>query len=103
MPNLVELIRQIVSETQASSEPTDLVYGTVKSVSPLSVQIDQKTVLTSDFLVMTKNVSDYKVDMEIDGQLKKVTIKNGLKAGDKVILIKQYGGQSFLVQDKIGG
>lgn len=116
MPNLVELIKQISAETNAAGQPTDIVYGTVVSASPVSIMIDQKTTLTSDFLVLTKSVTKHQVDMsfscstenEDDHSHKinfssKVTVNNELKVGDKVIMIKQAGGQSYIVLDKIGG
>lgn len=116
LPNLVELIKQIAAETNSAGQPTDIVYGTVVTASPISIMIDQKTTLTSDFIVLTKSVTKHQVDMSFscsteneDGHAheinfaSKVTINNALKAGDKVIMIKQAGGQSYIVLDKIGG
>lgn len=116
MSNLVELIQQISAETQRAGQPTDLVYGTVKSTSPISIMIDQKVTLTSEFLILTKSVTKHQVDMEFTCDTEdstghkhkinfksKATINNALKTGDKVIMIKQAGGQSYIVLDKLGG
>lgn len=40
---------------------------------------------------------------DINMEKKKVTIHNALKADDLVILIRQQGGQKFIVLDRIGG
>ena len=116
LPNLVELIKQISSETQNAGQPADIVYGTVVSTSPLCIMKDQKTTLTSDFLILTKSVTKHQVDMNFsciteseDGHShkinfsSKVTVNNQLNDNDKVIMIKQAGGQSYIVLDKIGG
>lgn len=116
MPNLVELIKQISAEANEAGQPTDIVYGTVMSDSPLEIMLDQKTILTSEFLTLTESVTNHQVDMNFscsteneDGHShkinfsSKVTINNQLKVGDKVIMIKQSGGQNFIVLDKIGG
>lgn len=101
--NLLQVIKQAAMEAVEASEPSDFIFGTVKSTTPLIVTIDQKLELTSEFLILTSNVSDYKVKITSSTSEQMVTIHNGLKNGDKVILIKQKGGQKYLVLDKIGG
>lgn len=116
LPNLVELMQKISADTQRAGQPTDIVYGKVINVSPVSIMIDQKTILTSDFLILTKSVTKHQVDMNFscntedeEGHSHKinfssqVTINNQLKTNDKVIMIKQAGGQNYIVLDKIGG
>lgn len=41
-------------------------FGTVTSTSPLEIQIDQKLSLTQDYLILTKAVLDYEVDIEVN-------------------------------------
>lgn len=41
-------------------------FGTVISTSPLEIQIDQKLTLTEEYLILTKNVSDHEVDIEVN-------------------------------------
>lgn len=109
--NLVQVIKQAAVEAVEASEPSDFLYGTVKSSSPLVITVDQKLELTSSFLLLTSNVRDYElkitVDMTTDDDEHSVTgeqtitVHNGLKSGDKVILLKQKGGQKFIVLDRI--
>ena len=58
MPNLVEIIKGIVKDTNNSLQLTNVLFGTVKSVSPLRILVEQKLELTEEFLVLTKNVVD---------------------------------------------
>ena len=113
MSNLLQVIKQAAMDAVEASEPSDFIYGTVKSASPLIVTIDQKLELTSGFLLLTSNVSDYEVKITVDMKTddgehsvsgeQTITVHNGLENGDKVILIKQKGGQKYIVLDKIGG
>lgn len=119
MANLNEQIKKVAMDAVYQSEPSTFVFGTVISASPLKIQIDQKMLLTKEFLVLTKNVVNYEVEVEVDWETeeetctvghkhkligkKKMKIFNALKVQDKVILIKQQGGQKYLVLDKVMG
>lgn len=142
MADIIETIKKAALDAMENSSPTSIMYGTVTSVKPLEVQVEQKLLLTSEFLVLTKNVIDYEVEVSINWNTeqqnfnsshthncsvvsnedisvtienqnidlahshtitgkKKITIHNGLKQNDKVILLQQQGGQKFIVLDKI--
>lgn len=125
MPDLLEVIKTAATDAVKAGEPADITYGTVKTVNPLTIFIDQKTTLDSDFLVLTRNVTDYTVEMTVDHVTentsggtgeesfkshshaykgkKKFTVHNALKVNDKVIMIKAQGGQEYIVLDKVGG
>lgn len=121
--NLVELLKQNAVEAVNAGNPTSIVYGKVISVKPMQVQINNKLTLDEDFLVLTKNVSDYEAEIDIEfegtggieidevaGQLlrklsitgAKVKIKNAVKVGDSVVMIRKQGGQRYVVLDKVG-
>ncbi len=124
--DLLKIIKKAAVEAVEASNPTAILFGKVIKTSPLNIMVEQKMTLTQEFLVLTKNVSDYTVEMEvnantdntdldvvIEGQtvsLKHkhklpssmpVTIKSGLKVNDNVILMRIQGGQKYLVLDKI--
>lgn len=103
MPSMIQIIKKAAIEAVEASNPTKLLYGTVKSISPLTIKIDQKFTIPEEFLVLTKNVRDYKVKMSVNGGIEQeYTVKNSLKAGDKVILLREQGGQKYIVIDKVG-
>lgn len=172
MANLVELIKQAAIEAVNASDPAAFYFGTVTSENPLSINVEQKMDLTSEFLILTNAVKDYVVEMTVDHQTEKVslnanhshsadstssvdgtcdvtientvtpdttkvdskataslnltsnvdvsistqnidlshshsykgkkkfTVHNGLKKGEKVVMIKLQGGQKFIVLDR---
>lgn len=102
MPDMIQIIKQAAVEAVEKNNPMRIMYGTVVSESPVSVKIDQKFTVTSAFLILTHNVSDYKTKIKIDGEEKEIEVKNGLKNGDRVMLMQEQGGQQFIVLDKVG-
>lgn len=82
MTKLTALIKKIAMDALRASKPTTLCFGNVTSVNPLSVRINQLIELSSATLIQTS------------------TVKDKLAVGDEVILIRQQGGQKYLVLDK---
>lgn len=121
--DLINTIKQISNEAMEASQPSDFYFGKVISTSPLKIMIDQKLILGSAHLVLTRNVTDYKVNVSVDWNTdtksggsgdssfashyhdikgkKSMTIHNALVVGDNVILVKKKGGQKYLVYDRM--
>lgn len=73
LPNAVEVVKQAAVEAVEASKPVNLLFGTVISVSPLKIQADQKSIYTEKMLVLTRNVTDYEVDMSVSQQTVVIT------------------------------
>ena len=122
--DLVFLIKSIIKDTQNAMQPTNMIYGEVKSISPLQIEIDQKIILTDLQLILSRNVTEWTEEIEIDWTTTKhhhdfngdgsvvdgdtnlkgvyqIKHKTALKAGEKVILIMLAGGQQYLVLDRV--
>lgn len=122
MTDFLENIQGIVLGILNAQKLSTIVYGTVESISPLKVQVDQKLLLEQEQLKLTRAVMDYEVDMTVDHVTenraggsgdaefashnheykgkKKFLIHNGLVVGDKVTMIRAHGGQQYLIIDK---
>lgn len=101
LPSLVEMIQKISKRAVEESQPVAIVYGTVTGTDPLKINIEQKLTLEIAHLVLTNNVQDYMVEMSIEGGIKRnYTVHNKLQEGDTVILLRQQGGQKYIVLDK---
>lgn len=122
--DLLNLIKQAALDAVEASDPVKTWYGTVTSEKPLKIQVDQMMELTEEFLVLTRNVTDYTVEMEVNHQVEKMSggggdpsftshihqykgtkpfkVLNALKVGEKVIMISTQGGQKFIVLDRMG-
>lgn len=67
-PSLNESIKLIVGNYLNSIRPTDLFFGTVTSVVPLQISINEKHVLPESFLILSNMVKDHYVDMTVSFQ-----------------------------------
>lgn len=80
---LLQTIKLAAVEAVEAAKPCAVVYGKVKTKSPLTINVDQKITLTSAFLVVTNSAKD------------------NINTGDTVVMIRIQGGQQFLVLDKV--
>lgn len=144
-PSLVDTIKQIAENAVAAGKPSNWIYGTVTSTSPLKIRIQPTIELTSSFLELSHMVKDHYVDMTVSMQTEndkflvpdhththtdtqpdgkqptpttitttfdtthkheikhtiKVKVHNGLKAGERVILLQMAGGKRYYVLDRV--
>lgn len=100
--DLYNAIKLAAVKAVEASQPCDFLFGKVTSTYPLKIFVEQRMTLTSAQLVLTRNVTDYTVDVSVDWdtEVHKITIHNGLKIGDSVVLLKKKGGQKYLILDK---
>lgn len=98
--SIYELIKQIAQNTIENSNLTDIRLGVVESVNPLKVRLTQKLILTENFLELTKNVKDYETKIVINGRTETIKVLNGLKKGERVLMIKYQNGQKYLVLER---
>ena len=95
------VIKKAAMDAVNASKPSDFCFGKVTSTSPLKITIEQKITLGSAQLVLTRNVTDFKTTAIIESETREITIQNSLKVGEQVVLMKQKGGQKYLVLDRV--
>lgn len=121
--NLLGLIQQAAKKVVEASNLTDYCIGMVESTAPLVIRTEQQETLTEDFLILTDLVRDYDVDITVNHTTqnrsggggdsafashnhqytgrKRITVHNGLSTGEAVILVRQAGGQEFIVLSRV--
>jgi hypothetical protein len=72
------------------SDTTDLVFGTVTSINPLKIWIDNRFEITPEFIILS-------------ALCKETPLWRGLQVGDKVRIIRYNKGQSFYVMEREDG
>lgn len=125
----VRAVKQAALDAVDSTKPVNVCFGVVTQASPLQILVDQKLPLGEKQLVLSRNVTDFETkismlssngwkteqrsggsgdaafashDHDINKVKHTITIHNGLVKGDEVILIRQQGGQKYIVVDRIG-
>lgn len=97
MNELSKYIKKIVEKTVSAGKPTDIHLATVTSADPLEAQITPQRPIYAGQLKVPKHLTDYEVEIEIDGAPKQCIVKNAIKAGDRIICIQESGGNQFYV------
>lgn len=121
--DLLIVMKKAAIEAVNASKPTSIVYGKVINTSPLQINVEQKMTLTAAQLVLTRNVTEHKIQMTVDhvtgntsggsgedsfsshshkySGKKEFTVHNGLVVGDEVVMIQMQGGQKYIVLDRV--
>lgn len=128
--DLVKNMKKAALEAVDASKPADILYGTVQSVNPLEIFVEQKLILTKEFIIVPEHLTDYETEITFDDpEVKqiyttwnmeetqesnrakisfkqpavkhKITVYNALKEGDSVILFRKQGGQRYVVFDRV--
>lgn len=126
---LVEAIKQLATAAVNATKPMEFSFGIVDTSNPLTIRLNQKMLLSDEFLILTNAVKDHSVDITVSWNTldethkhengnqgkptaevthkhgirgrKKITIHNGLTAGEKVLLFRVQGGQNYVVIDRV--
>ena len=126
---LVKTIKKAATDAVKAEKPVEVCFGKVTSTNPLQILVEQKMTLGKAQLVLSRNVTDFTTTVSISTEFgwetqnksggsgdsafsshnhaisidnKKITVHNRLVVGDEVILMRQQGGQKYIVWDRIG-
>ena len=58
---LIDIMKRAAIDANEASQPTDLRFGTVKTVKPLSIQITNQMVIPESLLILPNHLTDYTV------------------------------------------
>ena len=115
--NIIQSIKRAALEAVKASRPCDYYIGTVVGVNPLEIKISQSMVISEEFLVLARSVTDYRAEVTMEAKevyhtahtepsvtwidKQEITIHNALKQGEKVLLLRKSGGQEYAVMDRM--
>ena len=113
---LLSTFKQAANEANNATQPVTICFGVVTSEAPLTITIDQK-------LILARNVTDYNTDETVDHLTenraggsgdpafeshnhnykgrKTFLIHHKLLVGDKVLMLREQGGQRYVVLDRV--
>lgn len=67
--DFMKVVKKAAVDAVVASKPADMVFGKVISENPLKIKVDQKLILTEAQLVLSRNVTDHDINIEIyDGE-----------------------------------
>lgn len=108
---MLDIIKKAAINAMDASNPVAVQIGSVVSISPLEISLDQRLTLPEAFLIVPESLTRYEIDLSHVHKLSgspdtekaltdKTVIREGLAVGDAVILLRVQGGQKYVVLDK---
>ena len=98
---LIKAVKQAAIDAVENGQPCDWRTGIVTSVNPLKIQVTPQFILPQSVLVVPKHLTKEEITLTFGDETKTITIHKDLANGDKVALLRQKGGQSYLILDRI--
>lgn len=118
---IVEIMRQM-SDIKDRTDTTELLFGIVTNVNPLTIKVDNRFEISGSSIILTSSVRDSTIEMTVNhttgstsggsGEAafaahthsytgkKTFTVHLALKAKEKVLLLRVDNGQRFIVLDR---
>lgn len=95
---MLDQMRTIAKQTAEAIVPAQFMFATVTSLAPLTVQVDDRFYLTAPALIALQShthvyaVLGEEADTEVD---------TPLEVGDSVAVLRNLGGQSYLLLGRV--
>lgn len=70
-PSIADSIKRLSKGVMDSSQLSDIRFGVVENVRPLRIRVDQKILLTDEYLILTNAVKDHAVDISVSWETEK--------------------------------
>lgn len=94
---MLDIIKKASLGAVSNTNPVAFSYGTVVGAQPLQIQVEQRFMLSGPALVVPESVRESRMMLED----REVLLRRGLEAGDRVLLARMQGGQSYIVLDRL--
>ena len=110
---MVETLKQISKTTGEAGAPMQIMFGTVTSENPLAVLVENRLQISGEMLIVPKHLRAGYLDThkhritagdlveEWTDEEENTEYYYGLKAGEAVILLRDAGGQRFLIVGRL--
>lgn len=108
---LLETMKRVAEGTNNAAVPTAFFFGSVTKTSPLTIRVDNRFDISGEAIILTRefqsgfclthsHTEPGSPAPENENQ-DKTEYHYGLKAGEKVVLLRNQGGQDFLVLGRV--
>ena len=107
---MIQTIKKAGVDAVNANNPLNIEFGVILDSKNLTIRVEQKKTLPKEFFIVPESLTRYEVDLihshnysngSTQNELGKLIIREGLKVGDKVILLRIKQGTQYLILDKV--
>ena len=104
---MVDTLKKINRAAAEAGAPMQIMFGTVTSADPLTVSVDNRFTVSASMLIVPKELREGYITThkhtigEVGETWTDKEYCNGLEAGEAVILLRDAGGQRFLIVGRV--
>ncbi|WP_409968732.1 DUF2577 family protein [Bengtsoniella intestinalis] len=91
---MLEQMRAIAQQTNQAAVPAQFMFATVTALSPLTVQVDDRFYLSAPALIALASHTHEYAQGDTD-------VNTPLELGDSVAILRNLGGQSYLLLGRV--
>ena len=93
----INAVKEAALNVYEAQKPMKAVFGTIESTDPLSICIASKLTLSGSMLVVPSYLEERRAETTVHGETVTVTIPAGYAVGDTAALLRDSGGQRFIL------
>ena len=98
--NLAEAVKKCAVDAIEAGVPCDVLFGEVVEIGPLKIKVGNM-VLEDDVLCLCEHLVYKECRIEFSVYERYIVIHEGLKKGDKVVVVRKCGGEKYVVIGKL--
>ena len=108
MADIYEAIKGCINQVMAQAEFTDVELGEVVNIKPLKIKLSDRLILNQNQLMLTDAVTLKTINLTHNHEESErveltspIIVRDGLKKGDKVLLLKAKQGQTYVIISRV--
>lgn len=92
LPDLTESMKKAAMQVMDASKPVNIAFGTVVNENPLMISVEQKMTLGVNQLILSRNVTEYDIDVTIDWSTESALTTHNHPIGSEEAMLKTMPG-----------
>lgn len=98
-----DMVKEIAVNAVEAGRPADITFGRVYSLDPFSVEIMEGVAITGNQIVLSERLKGHNLSIELADGEKTAVVDPSLREGDRLILVRKKGGQTYYAIDRVPG
>ncbi len=97
--NIAEAVKKCALEAFEANVPCDVLFGVVEGVNPCKIRVGD-ALLEGEILIIGEHLIRKECEITLGVYERTIVINEGMKKGERVILLRGHGGEKYVVIGK---